>query len=71
MAGAVPVVVHLMGEQYTVCDPYALVYYGWAARFSLPVKELAAYTQLKDRLLQRPAVRSVLDREQSPLLAAA
>jgi glutathione S-transferase len=58
----------MMGAQYTVCDAYALVYYGWAARFGLPVKELAAYTGLKDRLLQRPAVRRVLEREQSPLL---
>jgi glutathione S-transferase len=59
----------MMGAQYTVCDPYALVYYGWAARFGLPVKDLVAYTQLKDRLLERPAVRRVLEREQSPLLA--
>jgi glutathione S-transferase len=58
----------MMGTQYTVCDPYALVYYGWAARFGLPVKELAAYTELKDRLLERPAVRRVLEREQSQLL---
>jgi glutathione S-transferase len=61
----------MMGEQYTVCDPYALVYYGWASRFDLPVNELAAYTKLKERLLKRPAVRSVLEREHSPLLAAA
>ena len=26
-----------MGTQYTVCNPYALVHYGWAARFGLPV----------------------------------
>jgi glutathione S-transferase len=58
----------MMGAQYTVCDPYALVYYGWAARFGLPVKDLVAYTQLKDRLLERPAVRRVLEREQSLLL---
>jgi glutathione S-transferase len=58
----------MMGAQYTVCDPYALVYYGWAARFGLPVKDLVAYTRLKDRLLERPAVRRVLEREQSALL---
>jgi glutathione S-transferase len=61
----------MMGDHYTVCDPFALVYYAWAPRFGLPVAELAAYTALKDRLLARPAVRRVLEREQSPLLKAA
>ena len=36
----------------------------------LPVKELANYTRLKDKLLERPAVHAVLEREKSPLLAA-
>jgi glutathione S-transferase len=61
----------LAGDQYTVCDPYALVYYGWASLFGLPVSELSAYSDLKDRLLMRPAVRRVLEREKSPLLKAA
>jgi glutathione S-transferase len=58
----------MMGAQYTVCDPYALVYYGWAVRFGLPVVELTNFTTLKRRLLVRPAVSRVLDREQHPLL---
>ena len=58
----------MMNTQFTVCDPYALVYYGWAARFGLPVTELAGYTALKQRLLERPAVRRILDIEQHPLL---
>lgn len=61
----------MMGDHYTVCDPYALVYYAWAARFGLPVTELAAYSALRHRLLERPAVRRVLEREKSPLLKAA
>lgn len=61
----------LAGHQYTVCDPYALVYYGWASLFALPVTELKAYSDLKDRLLMRPAIRRVLEREKSPLLKAA
>jgi glutathione S-transferase len=60
----------MMGAQYTVCDPYALVYYSWAAGFGLPVAELTNYTTLKQRLLERPAVRRVLKREQHPLLKA-
>lgn len=62
---------YLMGEQFTVCDAYALVFYGWGTRIELPVKELKNYTALKDRLLQRPAVRKILEREQSILLKAA
>ncbi|HVB83205.1 MAG TPA: glutathione S-transferase N-terminal domain-containing protein [Candidatus Binataceae bacterium] len=61
----------MMGTQYTVCDPYALVFYGWGVRIDLPMKELAAYTAFKDRMLLRPAVRKILEREQSILLTAA
>ncbi|MGH7908035.1 MAG: glutathione S-transferase family protein [Candidatus Binataceae bacterium] len=59
----------VMGSQYTVCDPYALVFYGWGARIDLPVKQLASYTAHKDRMLTRPAVHKILEREQSALLA--
>ena len=61
----------MMGAQYTVCDPYALVFYGWGLRVELPMKELAAYTSFKDRMMKRPAVRCVLEREESPILKAA
>ncbi len=61
----------IMGAQYTVCDAYALVFYGWGMRINLPMNELAAYTAFKDRMLLRPAVRKILEREKSILLAAA
>lgn len=61
----------LQGAQYTTCDPYALVFYGWGSRIDLPVKDLTNYTAWKDRMLQRPAVRKVLEREKSPLIQAA
>ena len=57
----------MLGAQYTVCDPYALVYYGWAERLGLPVAEFIAYMDVKQRL-ERPAVRGALENEQSPLL---
>lgn len=60
----------MQGEQYTTCDPYALVFYGWGVRIEQPVHELKNYTAWKDRMLQRPAVRKVLEREQSILLKA-
>jgi glutathione S-transferase len=61
----------LMGERYTVADPYALLYYGWGIRLKLPTQDLANFTRHKDRLLERPAVRTVLQREESPLLKVA
>jgi len=44
------------------------VFYGWGKRIGLPVEQLKNYTALKNRLLQRPAVKKVLEREQSVLL---
>ena len=58
----------MMGEQYTVCDPYALVFYGWGVRASLPMQELQAFTAFKDRMFKRRAVRKVVEREQNPYL---
>lgn len=57
------------GAQYTTSDPYALVFYGWGLRIpELDLMQLRNLTAHKDLMLQRPAVRKVLDREQSPLL---
>jgi glutathione S-transferase len=61
----------LMGGQFTGCDPYALVFYGWGKRIELPMVELKNYTAFKDRMVKRPAVRKILEREQSSLLSAA
>ncbi len=61
----------MQGAQFTTCDPYALVFYGWGSRAELPMKDLKNYTAWKERMMQRPAVRAVLEREKSPLLKAA
>jgi len=58
----------VLGPQYSAADGYTLVFYGWGKRIGLPVEQLKNYTALKDRLLQRPAVKKVLEREQSVLL---
>ena len=58
----------IMGNQFTVADGYALVFYGWGVRSELPMKDLKNYTAWKDRMLQRPAVRKVLETEQNVLL---
>lgn len=60
----------ILGDAFSVVDGYALVFYGWGKRIGLPVEELKNYTAWKDRMLARPAVRRVLEREQSILLAA-
>ena len=61
----------MIGAQFTGCDPYALVFYDWGTRVELPVRELKNYTAWKDRMLQRPAVMKVLQKEDSILLKAA
>jgi glutathione S-transferase len=61
----------MQGDQFTTCDAYALVFYGWGKRVELPVKELKHATAWKDRMLERPTVRKVLEREQNILLKAA
>jgi glutathione S-transferase len=61
----------MQGDAFTVCDPYALVFYGWGKRIEMPVSELKSYTAWKHRMLERPAVRLVLEREQNILLKAA
>jgi glutathione S-transferase len=60
----------MQGAQFTTCDPYALVFYGWGKRIELPMADLKSYTAFKDRMLQRPAVRKILEREKSVLLQA-
>ena len=58
----------IMGDQFTVADGYALVFYGWGLRGELPMAKLANYTAFKDRMLKRPKVMKVLQSEQSVLV---
>ena len=59
----------IMGEQFTVADPYALVFYPWGHELGLPISELTNFTAMKDRLIERPAARRALEREKSVLLS--
>ncbi|HYC48720.1 MAG TPA: glutathione S-transferase family protein [Burkholderiales bacterium] len=58
----------ILGDQFTVADGYALVFYGWGLRAGLPLQELKNYTAWKDRMVQRPAVRKVLEEEKNVIL---
>ena len=55
----------IAGSHYTVADGYAMVFYGWGLRAGLPMKDLKAFTALKDRVDCAPAVRRVLESEES------
>lgn len=59
----------MMGEHFTVADPYALVFYPWGCELDLPINKLTNLTAMKDRLIARPAARRALEREKSVLLS--
>jgi glutathione S-transferase len=52
-----------LSDQYSVLDPYGLLFYAWGLRRELPVAELKNYSAFKDRMLQRPAVRRIVEEE--------
>ena len=54
-------------DQYSVADPYLLVFYVWGLRRGYPMQELKNFTAIKDRLLQRAAVQHVLAKEKIDL----
>ena len=58
----------MMGENYTFVDPYVLVFYNWGVRLELSVTSLKNYTAWKDRMLERPAVCKVLEKEKNILI---
>jgi glutathione S-transferase len=57
----------MMGAQYTVCDPYLFFFYDLGTRVKLPMQELRAYAAFSARMIQRPAVYKVVERERSAL----
>jgi glutathione S-transferase len=58
----------IMGNQFTLVDGYALVFYGWGVRAGLQMNELKNYTAWKDRMLARPKVRKILESEGNVLV---
>jgi len=49
-----------IANQYTVADPYLLVFYRWGNRAKMPVRDLKNYSALVQRVLARPAVKKVM-----------
>ncbi len=54
----------VMGNQYTVVDPYALVFYGWGVNGGFPMQDLKNYTAWRERMMQRPAVKKSVEMEE-------
>ena len=50
-------------DEYSVLDPYGLVFYVWGVRRGLPMPELKNYTAFKDRMAKREAVGKVWEDE--------
>jgi glutathione S-transferase len=53
----------LLGERYSLADPYPLTFLRWARRLELDVSEHWHWTEHARRMVERPAVARVLARE--------
>jgi glutathione S-transferase len=43
----------IMGNEFTLADPYALVSFAWGREMRLPIMELQNLVAMKDRLIER------------------
>lgn len=53
----------VMGDLYTVCDPYLLVVYRWGIKLKFPIRQLPNFVRHNDQMLGRAAVQRVYSRE--------
>jgi glutathione S-transferase len=53
----------ILGDTYSLCDAYAVIFFLWARHFALPVAQLPRYSTLARRVLVRPATARALERE--------
>jgi glutathione S-transferase len=53
----------VMGEQYTICDPYLFTVAGWLEGDSVDLSTLPKVADHRKRMSERPAVRKVLAEE--------
>lgn len=61
----------LVGDRLSLADCYAMVFWAWGLIDEHPMRELSNFGALAGRMLARPAVRRVLERERNPLLESA
>jgi glutathione S-transferase len=50
----------VMGEAYTICDPYLFTLSGWLAGDSVDIETLPKVADHRKRMADRPAVQKVL-----------
>jgi glutathione S-transferase len=55
----------VMGESYTICDPYLFTLSGWLEGDSVDIATLPKVADHRKRMLDRPAVQKVLAEEQA------
>lgn len=61
----------ILGDQFSVLDPYALVFWRWARRLEADTAAYPAWSEKSARALAHPAVKAAIARETAPLYAAA
>jgi glutathione S-transferase len=54
---------YALGGEYSVCDPYLLVFYRWGNRIELPMESYPHWTRHAKLLLARDAVQRAFKRE--------
>src|ERR1700732_1305439 len=53
----------VMGDTYTLCDPYLFTLSGWLEGYSVDISTLPKVAEHRKRMSDRPAVREVLGQE--------
>jgi len=61
----------LLGDAFSLADPYALVFHRWAQRLDVDMAGFPAYSAHAARLQARPSVQRALAQESSPRTLAA
>ena len=56
----------VMGDSFTICDPYLFTLAGWLEGDSVDLSTLPKVIEHRKRMSERPAVRKVLDQELTP-----
>jgi len=53
----------VLGENYSLCDAYAVIFFLWARHFEFPLAQFPRYTALARHVLARPATQRALQSE--------
>jgi glutathione S-transferase len=62
---------YALGDGYSICDPYLMIFFLWGRFLGLPVGDLPGYAAHFARVVGRPAVQRAITAEELPLGLAA